>query len=332
MFSWLCAGGLLLVLAQAPAPSEKPITNFWIYLSETLDAEAAKPVVAADPNVRYPPPRTYAFEAISQLRPAELVRAAVEGIRDARQRLHDQPEERIDLQCRENVQRCLEYFPLLVTQDSDIEPLLVILEDPRGEPVFRQFLMERVTPGLVPRSNFSDYFQESLRRDPERVNKLFEQIATGSAEREATWRMAADAWYRYNKLAFDTWFSSDPNVAAYAAAHGDAAVTPMQLRDTPELSLSPANAPVLAEKTAIFSRMAAALSTQLNPKYNRPIPIKSAAEALIRRMLAEIPFEQPEEIQALLEAPKEIEAPAADATPAIPTAATFPAEFNAPLP
>lgn len=300
MFSWLCAGSLVLMLAQAPAPESKPITNFWLHLNEILAAEEAKPLTAADPGARFPPPRTFAFDAISHIRPGELVRAATEGIRDARQTLHNQPEALIERQSLENVQRCMEYYPLAVTRDDDILPLLAMLEDPRAEPVLRNFLLARVTPGVMPRSNFGDYFQDALRRDPERVNKVFEQVVSSTAESEASLRTAMDAWYRYVYLEYEAWFRQDPSVVAYVASHGDAPVHPIQVRETPELRPSEANAAAFAERTEAFARMAAAMATQLNPALNRPKAIKAVAVTAIEKMLAEIPFEKPEDVRALL--------------------------------
>ena len=325
MLSWLCAGGLILVLAQTPAPAEKPISNFWVHLTEILDAEEAKPLTAADPGARFPPPRAYVFDAIAHIRPAELVRAATEGIRDARQKLYNQPEEIVDRQCRENIQRCLEYYPLLVTRENDLQPLLAVLEDPRAEPELRLYLLERVTPGVVPRSNFGDYFQEVLRRDPDRVNKVFEEVVSSLQENEKSLRTSMDAWYRYGYLDYAAWFQSDPNVVAYAAAHGGDAPRPIQVRDTPELTVAPANQAEFAERTRLFVRMATAMSAQLNPAVNRPEPIKAAAVTSIEKMLAEIPFENPEEVRALLSptsAPVSTTPPEA-AAPAITDPAAF---------
>jgi hypothetical protein len=325
MLSWLCAGGLILVLSQAPAPAAKPISNFWVHLTEILDAEESKPLSVADPGARFPPPRTYVFDAISHIRPGELVRAATEGIRDARQKLHDQPEEVVTRQCRENIQRCLEYYPLLVTREDDLQPLLAVLENPRAEPVLRLYLLERVTAGVVPRSNFGDYFQEVLRRDPERVNKVFEEVVSSLQESAESLRTSMEAWYRYVYQDYEAWFQRDPNILAYTSAHGGAAPRPIQLRDTPELALSPANQAEFAERTQFFVRMATAMSAQLNPAVNRPEPIKAAAVTGIEKMLAEVPFENPEAVRALLTpaATPVSEVPPAEAASTNPDQAAF---------
>lgn len=309
--SWIaCAMAVALVLpTQAPAPPDSPITNYWVHLNDLLRAELAKPARRTDPNTALPPPRQLPFEAIAELRARDLVRAANEGLREARHRMRDRPAAEIERQALANIHFCLEYFPLLAQRDEDLQPLLYVMEDPRADPLFRIYLFERMSPGRAPVSLFGDFLQDRVRREPLATSRIMRTIGANLFEPGRPQAAAIAAWYAFELDLFNRWLRALPEVADHEAATG-VAVSPASLRGGQDPTLTDASRAALARRLEVFTGMVDALAPHLDPANNRPPEVQAEVRRTVLRILTDLPLENPAPIRALLESPDAADAPA----------------------
>lgn len=296
-----------LIPGQAPAEQE-PITNYWVHLNKLLQAELERPIPRTDPKATIAPPRKRPFDAISGLRARDLVRAANEGAREARQRLRERPAAEIERQVQANIHFCLEYFPLLVQRPEDVEPLLHVMEDPRADPTFRIYLFQRIAPGLAPPSLFGDFLQDHLQRDHAAISRLFRGICTDLFAPAPPQAVAIGAWYAFEYDHLLRSLRADPAVAAIEAARG-MALKATELRGENAPEISEATQDVFNRRAEFFSEMAQALAVHLDPVHNRPAEVRAQVRSTILRILSDIPLEDPAPVRAMLEAPVPLVAP-----------------------
>ncbi len=295
---------LQMPVTGAPATmrsaQHRVITNYWRHLNDILSAEAAKP--QRDDrrmNVRHPPPRSFPFEALQHLTCRDLLRAAHEGIREARRASAGKPSAETDHQVEINVATALEYYPLLAANEEDFTPLLHHIENIATDPVMRVFLIRRCVPGLVPQSQLAIYLQEGVQRNRQEVQRLLLKLATDPTEYAAVQMAAMEVCYLFLYEEYRGVLAKDVAVIEWAAAR-NVPVTPRMLKaeDAPE----PASVTQvgLDRIGSYMQDFAAALVRLLEPGANRPPEVHEAVRTLARRMEQEFPLKDPSVLQTAL--------------------------------
>lgn len=284
------------------SPQQRIITNYWRHLNDILSAEAAKsPRDERRMNVRHPPPRGFPFDALQHLTCPDLLRAATEGIREARRGGAGKSPEEIDLQVAVNVATALEYYPLLAAYEEDLIPLFHLIENVATDPVMRIFLIRRCVAGFAPPSLFSLYLQDGVQRNRQECRRFLLKLATDPLENPAVQIAAMEVCYAFLYEEFCEVLAKDVAAIEWAAAR-NVPVTPLILKaeDGPK----PASiTQVGLDRIGLYMQdFAAGLVRLLEPGANRPPEIHEAVRALARRMDQEFPLKDPSVIQHTLAA------------------------------
>jgi hypothetical protein len=128
-------------------------------------------------NVEYP------FELLRHLRPTDLLRAASEGAQEARlQAALGKPPAEIDALVRCNVALALEYLPMLVRSDKDLEEIALIIAKREEDKVLRLYLLQNTFPGHAPPSFLSLTLPDIIRSNDEAFKKWIHHVATHPKE------------------------------------------------------------------------------------------------------------------------------------------------------
>lgn len=143
---------------------------------ENIESQPPTPVTIADNN--YKTNIEYPFELLRHLRTTDLLNAAVEGAKEARlQAALGKPREELDTLVLNNVTLALEYLPILIRNERDLEEIALLLEKRDQDPVLRMYILENSYPGIAPPSFFSLSFAEFLRENDTAFSKAILEIA-----------------------------------------------------------------------------------------------------------------------------------------------------------
>ncbi len=301
------ATGIVLCCATMAAAQRTPgdteiITNYWHHLSRLLEREQAAPVPEPPgDDVRFPPPKQYSFDVVQHLNAAELRRAAIESIKDAKTKLANKPRKVVDRQIETNVLIALQYYPLAATRIGDFQELLAMLEDGTKHPVLRRIILERLVPGLVPPSLLGDYLVSNIPRESDRVSKIVGQIATSPIEDAAIQVLGMEVLYRMRYDEYVAVLNTDANVRARADAQG-APVMPLDMTKEDAPALTKAVEIQFNNITGSFASMAKLYMEHHDPLRDRPAAVKAKARELVRRILDTVPLPDPDAIEQLLAA------------------------------
>ncbi|HEX73484.1 MAG TPA: hypothetical protein ENN65_09240 [Candidatus Hydrogenedentes bacterium] len=288
--------------ATMRSPQHRIITNYWRHLNDILSAEAAKPPRdERRMNVRYPPPRSFPFDALQHLTCRDLLRAAHEGIREARRGDARRSSEEIDLQVAVNVATALEYYPLLAAYEEDLIPLFHHIENVATDPVMRVFLIRRCVAGVAPQSLFSLYLQEGVQRNRQECRRFLLKLATDPLENPAVQIAAMEVCYEFLHEEFCEALAKDVAAIEWAAAR-NVPVTPLILKAEDAPNPASITQVGLDRVGSYMQDFAAALVRLLDPSANRPPEVHEAVRALARRMDQEFPLKDPSVIQHALAA------------------------------
>ena len=210
---------LVALLATEPmAPTVRTRYPYWQMVEEVVTQIEAQPprTLSIDQGLRTPG-QEYAFEAFRHLRTTDLVRAAKEGVQVARTEaaLGKSPAE-VDQQALRNVTIALEYLPLLVRDDKDIDELLIIARSREEDLVLRRYLLERMAYGNGPPTLLSEGLSLILRSRDEQFRDTLTQIASHPGENPAMQVLAIDVIMDYLLSQYDAVFQNDPKVRTLA--------------------------------------------------------------------------------------------------------------------
>ncbi len=285
----------------SPVQPEAPqiITNYWQHINELLAMEAARRTkYDLKVKAKYPPPRTYPFDAFQHLKAKDLLRAADEGILAAREKTGIRPEEEVEHQAEVNVNTALEYYPLLATEESDFTELRYRIQ--ASDPVLQIYLMRRMVPGLAHQSLLSEYLQENADRQREEVRKTLLKICGDIMANEKVQCVAFDAAYRFLLEEYLAVYRKDPAVAEYEKQNGGPAPAKLAL-ESGGITLAPDTLAALEPLGAGFHAYVDALAAQLSPSAGRPAGVWMAARQGIEKVYTEIYLTNREKIKAVLD-------------------------------
>ena len=286
------------------------IVNYWKHVKYLHDLEAAKPPPSPDAaEMRYPPTRTFPFEALDHLEPEDLIRAAQEGVAEAEAQADESTPQKVHYRrAKANVRICLEYYPVIAKGEEAVNLLINVIDSEGRHPAFREFLVHRAAPGMASRSLFAGYFQDTLLRKRTRIRAVLRENIEAPSETPAMQQLAMKGLYYILRYDYTRALEDDAAIVAFARelAQQDTAPAPPEV--TPKILMRP-GAPEPGEETQRviddlapdFERLVSAVAKRLDPASGYPDEIRRASRTLLVQMLAEIPLPDPAAAQALIE-------------------------------
>ena len=286
--------------AQAPIPKALVFKLYWSHVQAILRAEEARPKPNRDVQLRYPPPRKFAFDAFRHLSTKDLIIAAQQGVISAQKRSGRMTPQEENRQVAANIRDALEYYPLLAENDDDLVNLLHVIENPSSEPGMRIYLIERCATGMAPPNLLSMYLQDHLRTRQRKMQKILLEILSGGATVPPEVQLVAmEALYRFLHDQYMEVLLMDPAVKERAEQTGNA-ITPRFLREEEGL-LSARNTSILLTRlNQTFQDVACAYTALLNPAIPRSAAFKDEVRRQVRRIVEEIPIPNPAIVEELL--------------------------------
>lgn len=287
----------------APPPSatdQQKITNYFYHIKKLIEQAEAKPLPEPKkPDESAKSPQSYGFEDVEGLTSRDMMRALREAAEDARINNMVKSEEYIDRQIAANARIVLEYYPLAAVDPDARNNLLYAMEDPKTERAIRRMLYTLAIPGRGHDSLFARYLQDAVRDESERVTKMYGVVLTTPGDDPVIRQLAAENLYAMRLADLKDFLAGDPNAKAFQETHGHAP-EPTDLRDPSVFSVSSGNRVRLKKELAGFEDLAKLLGKTLEPSSDAPQPLRDGVAAVLTKMQAEIPFEDPEFIAGLL--------------------------------
>jgi len=160
----ICIVFLCLCAATVFASADPMRFPYWQMIREVVDTverQPVPPVTVSDANLKNNV--EYPFELLRHLRVSDLLKAAVEGAQDARLQaaLGKSPAE-IDSLVRQNVALALEYMPMLIRDDGDLEQIALLMSNRNEDKVLRSYMVQNLLPGIAPDSFLSLSLHEAV--------------------------------------------------------------------------------------------------------------------------------------------------------------------------
>lgn len=248
---------------------------------------ALKEALASPPGV----PLHRAYEAFST---DELRRAVTQGMEEARTVYHYRPQVESDQKALENVRVALDFYPMVARTEGDLTIFFEQIENQDLDPVYREFLIRRLVPGLAPRSLFGDYLQTGVARHLAELDSRLGRLAYLPTDIAAVQLASMEAYLRLHQTALLELLRRDASLASYFP--GDATPAPAILQ---EQAVQSAARRVLRQKERDFNNTAKIIGRHLEPGSTSPDLVREKARQLIQEMLDES-LVKPGDFQGLL--------------------------------
>ena len=161
----------------------------------------------------------YPFEMLRHLRTTDLLRAAAEGAQEARlQAALGKSKEEIESLVLANVTLALEYLPMLIRSDSDIEEITKMLANREEDKILRLYLLQNSFPGFAVPSFQSMSLPEIMPDNDAAFSESLLQISTHPTEDPILQSLALRIWHAWLLQHYERVLAADPSVAKLMAA------------------------------------------------------------------------------------------------------------------
>jgi hypothetical protein len=278
--------------ASALIINGEEIEDLWGYVNEVLDQEQQQWEARqeqAKHNPAFTLERHYDYTALRLLKEEELVRAALQGGYEARRDNQDKPPAVVNLLEEANINRVLEYFPLLVRDTNSSDPLLIVLQGGAGHKAGQQFLLRRAVPGYANRSAFTDYWQDELLRRDDSFTKILTEVIESNNTEDDLRALAMEVLYRHRLRELNDFIRRDPNVREYMASSGNK-ISPEELVVRDDLSLESWNEDPFQERLSAFVSLAELYGEIVDTKTKAPQSVRVTGRDLLERLYQEVPL------------------------------------------
>ena len=205
-----------MTLTAATDPMRYPYWQMIKDVVNSVESQPARPSSIAEnnhkTNIEYP------FELLRHLRPSDLLRAASEGAQEARlQAALGKPPAEIDALVRFNVALALEYLPMLVRSEKDLEEIALIIAKREEDKVFRLYLLQNTFPGYAEPNFLSLTLPDLIRSNDEAFKKWTQYVATHPTEDPLLQSLALRISFDRLMQQYEHHLKNDPAVAELAA-------------------------------------------------------------------------------------------------------------------
>lgn len=170
-----------MTLSVGADPMRYPYWQMIKDVVNSVESQPARPSSVAEnnhkTNIEYP------FELLRHLRVSDLLRAASEGAQEARlQAALGKPPSEIEVLVRSNVALALEYLPMLVRSEKDLEEIALMIAKREEDKVLRLYLLQNTFPGYGQPSFLSQTLPDLIRSNDEAFKKWTQYVATHPTE------------------------------------------------------------------------------------------------------------------------------------------------------
>ncbi len=276
-------------VTSAPAQDENVIVNYWQHIQEIAKEEARKKPPVMPSNSKYVPPQRFPFEAYRHLKAKDLLRAAREGVEEARRLNYGKPKEVVDHRCLSNVQFALEYYPLLARDVNDANALIEAMEQPNDDIVLRTFLLQSSAAGPESASLLSTYmFENFVKTESTYKSKLLKMIPSILDPTDAP-ALAAESLYAFLVQEYRMRLKADPQITQFAK-DAQKELVPMILREQGCPKPASRTSVYLKELDRDFDALLNVLKRVLDPKGNYTDARRSTARQIVSKIFKEIPL------------------------------------------
>ena len=284
-----------------PSATEAPkITNYFFHIRDLITEAEGKPLPEPkQAGEAATQPRSYAFEGIEGLTSKDFMRAVREGARDARDTNFGKPQEYIDRQIEANARLVLEYYPLVATDTDAKNNVFYIMEDTHAEQPVRRMLYRMAASGRSNDSLFARFVRDTVEADRERTLKMYGIAINTPGDDPVVRQLAVENLYAARMAEFRAFVASDLNAEAFKTAQGRSP-EPIDLKDPSLFTISDGNRTPLKKHLANLADMAQFFGGLLKPTSDAPQSLRDGTVAVLTKMAAEIPFEDPELVTKLL--------------------------------
>ncbi len=162
----------------------------------------------------------YPFEEFRNLRGSDLVRAAHEGAIAARRQKTGRPAEEIDRQVWENAMMALEFFPLVIRDDSDVRVIAKIIENRDEDLELRRFVLDKLAPVQKDPSSLSMFLNDAYTRYSGNFVKALDTASSHPLENPQFQMESMRVNYDRLMKRYNDAFAADAKIAALAKETG----------------------------------------------------------------------------------------------------------------
>ncbi len=210
---------------------------YWQMVSDiaaSIESASPRPRTVSDAGARKE--ITYPFENLRHLRATDVLRAAKEGAHVARlQAALGKTEEEIEALVTQNVAIALEYLPMLIRRDEDIEEITLLMAKRDEDATLRMYLLKNSAPGFAAPSFLSISLPEIIDTHEAPYIKWVVHAATHPSEKPEVQRLALEIAYDRLLRSYTDVLQQDPAVQAYLDSE-DACLATLMREDVLELS------------------------------------------------------------------------------------------------
>ncbi len=306
-----------------PDRASRIIVNYWDVIREMMT------------RIRKAPPRParsaghpgdlrpdYPFEEFRNLHGMDLVRAAHEGALAARREKAGRPAAEIDRQVWENAMLALEYFPLVVRDEADMQSLLKIIESRDEDLALRRFVLSKLAPNQKAPSLLSMFLDDAYGRYTNNFNKVLEAASGHPMENPSFQVESMGVYYdRLMKRYRDT-FTADTHVGALAKETGKPVDPAVLLGENPPV-LEKATGEKLTGIGYTFAAFATSIAAHIDANSASDPAVKTKTRRILGDIAAKVLLPDRELILHCLD-PTRPASPAAGGMPVPPAAPAVP--------
>lgn len=317
---------LPVVVPQVPegrplfAPDEETgIPNYFLHILKLIEERKDKPIPEPRSNTRgLAEPRDYPFDGFEEFDSHDMLRAIKEGIRYAEDTGYGKSPEQVARQVEANIRLMLQYYPVAAADRDGFKNLVLAMESPQANPIFRKVLMQSANPARYNESLFTQYFQDQIRDVSSEVLDLYAKVVQNSLDQRELRLLAMENMFALRDSEMCAVLAKDPGAAAFQAANGRPP-SPKDLKAPPSMVLGRASVPAFKAVQRDMDATAGLLGGLLRPEANTLPSVQRAARAMLARMKDEWPLSAPELLDQYLAASPEPAADAVDPEPVVPT-------------
>ena len=322
---------------SAPAPFNKP-SGVVVPQSALSTANASKVIVSYWDVVRdmmmrakNAPPRParsagrpgelrpdYPFEEFRNLRGSDLVRAAHEGAIAARRQKADRPAAEVDRQVWENAMMALEYFPLVVRDDTDIRTIARVIENRDEDLQLRRFVLDKLAPAQKDPSLLSMFLDDAYARYSGNFGKALDTASSHPLENPSFQIESMRVNYDRLMKRYNDAFAADAKIAALVKETGQPVAATALLGENPP-ELEKATKDKLAGIGLLTANFAGLIAVHIDPNSAADPAVKAEVRRLLEKIAAEVLVPDRELLLHWLDPSRPVPAaPAGEGMPAMP--------------
>jgi len=280
--------GVVVPESAMPPSASKPIVSYWDVVRDMMLRAKNMPPRPARSTGRPGDLRPdYPFEEFRNLRGSDLVRAAHEGAIAARRVTAGKPPEAGDLQVRENAMLALEYFPLLVRDDSDVRIIAKVLENRDEDLALRRFVLDKLAPNQQDPSLLSMFLDDAYLRYSGNFGKALDTASSHPMENPSYQVEAMRVNYDRLMKRYNDTFAADAKIAALAKESGKPLSSAVLVGENPP-ELEKMTKDKLAGIGAAVSNFAGLIAVHIDPNSASDPAVRDEVRRILKKIADEV--------------------------------------------